>query len=117
MDSGRPREDPREALVWLDQNARKLGNFIGGCFRPPAEGVYFDTLDPSTGEPLAAVAQGAAADIDAAGKNAPGRPAPGPAPSPHPPGRCPYTPAPGGRKQSPRGWGPSNSARWRADFE
>jgi len=40
--------------------------------RPPAEGVYFDTLDPSTGEPLAAVAQGSAADIDAAVKAARG---------------------------------------------
>src|SRR5260221_14199790 len=63
-------EDPREALVWLVQHARKLGHFIGGSFRPPAEGVYFDTLDPSTGEPLAAVAQGSAADIDAAVKAA-----------------------------------------------
>src|SRR5260221_746854 len=96
MDSGRPREDPREALVWLDQNARKLGNFIGGCFRPPAEGVYFDTLDPSTGEPLAAVAQGSAADIDAAVKTARGGLAQLQALSPPPPAPHPYTPAPQG---------------------
>src|SRR6266436_3570847 len=70
MDYGPAPEDPREALVWLDRRARKLGHFIGGSFRPPAEGVYFDTLDPSTGEPLAAVAQGSAADIDAAVKAA-----------------------------------------------
>src|SRR5260370_16129636 len=68
MEYGPAPEDPREALVWLDRHARKLGHFIGGSFRPPAEGVYFDTLDPSTGEPLAAVAQGSAADIDAAVK-------------------------------------------------
>jgi aldehyde dehydrogenase (NAD+) len=72
MEYGPAPEDPREALVWLDQHARKLGHFIGGSFRPPAEGVYFDTLDPSTGEPLAAVAQGSAADIDAAVKAARG---------------------------------------------
>jgi aldehyde dehydrogenase (NAD+) len=72
MDYGPAPEDPREALVWLDRHARKLGHFIGGTFRPPAEGVYFDTLDPSTGEPLAAVAQGSAADIDAAVKAARG---------------------------------------------
>jgi len=70
MEYGPAPEDPREALVWLDRHARKLGHFIGGSFRAPAEGVYFDTLDPSTGEPLAAVAQGSAADIDAAVKAA-----------------------------------------------
>jgi aldehyde dehydrogenase (NAD+) len=72
MEYGPAPEDPREALVWLDQHGRKLGHFIGGSFRPPAEGVYFDTLDPSTGERLAAVAQGSAADIDAAVKAARG---------------------------------------------
>src|ERR1700736_4697751 len=70
MDYGPAPEDPREALVWLDRHARKLGHFIGGSFRPPADGIYFDTLDPSTGDPLAAVAQGSAADIDAAVKAA-----------------------------------------------
>src|SRR6266481_3885617 len=72
MEYGPAPEDPREALVWLDQHGRKLGHFIGGSFRPPAEGVYFDTLDPSTGERLAAVAQGSPADIDAAVKAARG---------------------------------------------
>jgi aldehyde dehydrogenase (NAD+) len=72
MEYGPAPEDPREALVWLDRHARKLGHFIGGAFRAPVEGVYFDTLDPSTDEPLAAVAQGSAADIDAAVKAARG---------------------------------------------
>src|ERR1700694_4881855 len=72
MEYGPAPEDPREALVWLDRHGRKLGHFIGGSFRPPAEGVYFDTLDPSTSEPLASVAQGSAADIDAAVKAARG---------------------------------------------
>src|SRR5229473_1701949 len=66
MEYGPAPEDPREALVWLDRHARRLGHFINGAFQPPADGVYFDTLDPSTGEPLAAVAQGSAADVDAA---------------------------------------------------
>jgi aldehyde dehydrogenase (NAD+) len=72
MEYGPAPEDPREVLVWLDKHKRKLGHFIGGTFRPPAEGVYFDTLDPSTGEPLAAVAQGSAPDIDEAVKAARG---------------------------------------------
>src|SRR5260221_7907935 len=72
MEYGPAPEDPREALVWLDRHGRKLGHFIGGSFRPPVGGVYFDTMDPSTGEPLASVAQGSAADIDAAVKTARG---------------------------------------------
>src|SRR5207247_4201598 len=36
----------------------------------PSAGAYFDTADPSTGEKLASVAQGSAADIDAAVKAA-----------------------------------------------
>ena len=70
MEYGPAPEDPREALVWLDRHGRKLGHFIGGSFRPPAGGVYFDTLDPSSGEPLASVAEGSAEDIDAAVKAA-----------------------------------------------
>ena len=66
MEYGPAPEDPREALVWLDRHARRLGHFINCAFQPPADGVYFDTLDPSTGEPLAAVAQGSAPDVDAA---------------------------------------------------
>src|SRR5713226_6135088 len=66
MEYGPAPEDPREALGWLDRHARRLGHFINGAFHPPVDGVYFDTLDPSTGEPLAAVAQGSAADVDAA---------------------------------------------------
>src|SRR6202011_2832899 len=61
---------PREALVWLDGHGRRLGHFISGTFRPPVQGQYFDTVDPSTGETLASVAQGSAADIDSAVKEA-----------------------------------------------
>jgi len=57
MEYGPAPEDPREALVWLDRHERRLGHFIGGTFQPPVEGVYFDTLDPATGERLAAVAR------------------------------------------------------------
>src|SRR5258707_9011065 len=108
MEYGPAPGDPREALVWLDQHARKLGHFIGGSFRPPAEGVYFDTLDPSTGEPLAAVAQGSAADIDAAGKTPRGALAQRQAPSPPTPGPQLYPPARPGEKQSRPPSGPPN---------
>src|SRR3989475_10838329 len=66
MEYGPAPEDPREALVWLDRHERRFGHFINGTWHPPAAGGYFSTADPSTGEKLAAVAQGTAADIDAA---------------------------------------------------
>src|SRR5256885_8430341 len=63
---GPAREDPKEAITWLDRNEGRLGLFIKGPLRPPAEGGYFETADPSIGETLARVAQGAAKDVDAA---------------------------------------------------
>jgi aldehyde dehydrogenase (NAD+) len=70
MEYGPAPEDPKEAVVWLDRHARRLGHFIGGEWWAPTEGQYFDTNDPSTGETLAAVAQGSAADVDKAVKAA-----------------------------------------------
>ncbi|HUA14246.1 MAG TPA: aldehyde dehydrogenase family protein [Verrucomicrobiae bacterium] len=66
MDYGPAPEDPKEAGAWLDRHNRRFELFIDGAWQAPAAGEYFDTLDPSTGEKLAAVAQGGAADIDAA---------------------------------------------------
>src|SRR4029077_1189441 len=70
MEYGPAPEDPREALVWLGPHSRRVGHFINAAFQAPAQGQYFDTADPSTGETLASVAQGSAADIDAAVKAA-----------------------------------------------
>jgi aldehyde dehydrogenase (NAD+) len=72
MEYGPAPEDPREAVVWLEQHDRRLGHFIDGGWRAPVEGKYFDTTDPSTDERLASVAQGSAADVDAAVKAARG---------------------------------------------
>src|ERR1700752_192250 len=66
MEYGRAPEDPKEAQAWLERHSRKFHHFIGGQWLAPAAGEYFDTLDPSNGEKLASVAQGSAADIDAA---------------------------------------------------
>jgi aldehyde dehydrogenase (NAD+) len=70
MDYGPAPEDPREALAWLDRHSRRFGHFIGGTWQAPVAGTYFDTNDPSTGEKLAAVAQGSAGDVDSAVKAA-----------------------------------------------
>ena len=66
MEYGPAPEDPKEVLAWLDLHGRRFGHFIEGAWRQPAEAGYFETTDPSTGEKLATVAQGSAADIDAA---------------------------------------------------
>jgi aldehyde dehydrogenase (NAD+) len=68
MEYGPAPEDPKETLVWLDGYKRRFGHFIGGKWQSPAEGKYFETTDPSTGEKIAEVAQGSAADVDAAVK-------------------------------------------------
>jgi aldehyde dehydrogenase (NAD+) len=70
MEYGPAPEDPREAVAWLDRHQRRFGHFINGTWQSPAAGTYFETTDPSTGEKLATVAQGSAADVDAAVKAA-----------------------------------------------
>jgi len=66
MEYGPAPEDPKEAQAWLERHERRFGHFIGGAWQSPSTAEYFDTHDPSTGEKLAAVGQGSAADIDAA---------------------------------------------------
>src|SRR5438067_5730305 len=70
MEYGAAPEDPRNSLVWLDRFGRRFGHFIGGKWRTPAQGRYFATADPSTGEKVAEVAAGSAADVNAAVKAA-----------------------------------------------
>jgi aldehyde dehydrogenase (NAD+) len=66
MEYGPAPEDSKEAEAWLERHSRGFGHFIGGAWHAPAGGDYFDTLDPSNGEKLAAIAQGGVADVDAA---------------------------------------------------
>jgi len=70
MEYGPALEDPKEALLWLDRHKRQFGHFINGTWQAPAEGEYFDSNDPSTGDKLVSIAQGSAKDIDAAVKSA-----------------------------------------------
>ena len=68
MEYGPAPEDPKEAVSWLDRHDRRFDLFINGAWQAPAAGEYFDSFDPSNGEKLASIAQGSAADIDAAVK-------------------------------------------------
>src|SRR5258708_34141662 len=66
MEYGPAPEDPKETLAWLDGHGRRFGHFIDGAWHQPADGVFFDTTDPASGEKIASVAQGSASDVDAA---------------------------------------------------
>src|SRR6267142_2615480 len=70
MDYGVAPEDSGLSLAWLDQFKRRFGHFIAGAWTAPAQGQYFETSDPSIGEKIADIAQGSAADVDAAVKAA-----------------------------------------------
>ncbi|MDB6091609.1 MAG: aldehyde dehydrogenase family protein [Gammaproteobacteria bacterium] len=70
MDYGTAPEDPAVSVAWLDHFKRRFGHFIDGGWAAPAQGRYFATSDPSTGEKLADIAQGSVADVDAAVKAA-----------------------------------------------
>ncbi|MFN4140831.1 aldehyde dehydrogenase family protein [Aestuariivirga sp.] len=70
MDYGPAPEANGHVLDWLKAHAAGFGHFIGGEFVKPQGGKSFDVFNPATGEKLAAVAQGSAADVDAAVKAA-----------------------------------------------
>jgi len=70
MEYGPAPEDSKEAVAWLERHGFRFQHFVGGEWRAPAAGEYFDTVDPSNGEKLASMAQGSAADVDAAVKAA-----------------------------------------------
>ena len=67
MDYGPAPESAAPALEWIKQHdGGQLGHYIGGQWVAPAEGQYFETINPATTAVLARVAQGGKADVDAA---------------------------------------------------
>ena len=66
MEYGPAPESADPAQAWLEARGREILPFIDGEFRQPAVDEFFDTLNPGTGKPLARVAQGGAAEVDAA---------------------------------------------------
>ncbi len=65
LEYGPAPESSVEVRAWID-GAGPFGHFIGGRWVEPAAGERFDVHDPSTGAVLTQVAQGSAADVDAA---------------------------------------------------
>ncbi|MCP3715030.1 aldehyde dehydrogenase family protein [Paraburkholderia sp. CNPSo 3281] len=66
MDYGPAPEDDQPVRAWLAQHEATFGHFIDGAWRASADGARFEVRAPATGEALAAVSQGAAADVAAA---------------------------------------------------
>lgn len=66
MDYGPAPESSREAADWIARYDGRFGHFIRGQFVKPAQGEYFESVNPATGRHLATIAQGTDADVDAA---------------------------------------------------
>jgi aldehyde dehydrogenase (NAD+) len=70
MEYGPAPESSKTAQEWLEQHGRSFGHFINGKWVKPAKGKSFATKNPATGETLAKVYCGSAADVDGAVKAA-----------------------------------------------
>jgi aldehyde dehydrogenase (NAD+) len=66
MEYGPAPEAAGPALAWLDSHGRRFRLFIDGRWVEPSEGTYFETINPATARPLATIARGGQADVDAA---------------------------------------------------
>src|SRR5205085_12612589 len=64
MEYGPAPESEKEALGWLAKHERVFGHFIGGVWTEPGE--LFDVINPATNAVIARVANGTAAEVDAA---------------------------------------------------
>ncbi|WP_207481872.1 aldehyde dehydrogenase family protein [Arenibaculum pallidiluteum] len=64
LDYGPAPEDCNVARTWLKKHEAGFGHFIDGRFTAPGE--TFEVMNPATGETIAKVTQGTAADVDAA---------------------------------------------------
>jgi len=66
MEYGPAPESPDMALAWLEKRNASLEHFIGGKWRGPESGVYFETTNPATGKTIARVADGNEVDVNRA---------------------------------------------------
>ncbi|MEL7164591.1 MAG: aldehyde dehydrogenase [Pseudomonadota bacterium] len=55
-----------EATAQVSPFAKRYDNFIGGTFRAPSAGLYFENISPITGSAIGEIARSDASDIEAA---------------------------------------------------
>src|SRR5688572_12950783 len=63
MEYGPAPESASPVVRWLEERERATKLFIGGEFREPTGGEYFEVINPATSKPLAQVAQGSPEDV------------------------------------------------------
>jgi len=66
LDYGPAPENADAVMDWIEQKRHAVRMYIGGEWREPDGGEYFDTHNPATGAVLARVAQASEGDIDRA---------------------------------------------------
>src|SRR5688500_16318451 len=66
LEYGPAPESPASALEWLEKHDRELQLFINNDWVKPEKNEYFETINPATARPLARIAQGSPANVDAA---------------------------------------------------
>ncbi len=66
MDYGQSPESESHVTAWLDQHKAGFHHYIGGSFVPSLDGASFAVMNPARDTLLGRVAEGKAADIDAA---------------------------------------------------
>ncbi len=70
MEYGPAPESNKESVAFLDSHKRKFGLYINGRWVKPSSGAYFQSINPSTKETLAEIAEGDYKDVDNAVKAA-----------------------------------------------
>jgi aldehyde dehydrogenase (NAD+) len=65
MEYGPAPEAAKPGLDWIAER-QPFGLFIGGEWRKPSGGQYFESANPANGKTLAKIAKGTAEDVDAA---------------------------------------------------
>ncbi len=64
MEYGPAPESAAPVIEWLERQQRVTRLFIGGRWLEPADGEYFETVNPGNAQPLARVAQAGPAEVD-----------------------------------------------------
>ncbi len=70
MEYGPAPESNKESIEFLDSHKRKFGLFINGKWVKPESNEYFESINPSTKEKLAEIAEANVKDVDQAVKAA-----------------------------------------------
>ena len=65
MEYGPAPEAGKPGVEWIEAH-QPFGLYIGGEWRKPSGGDYFDSTNPASGKVIARIAKGTSADVDAA---------------------------------------------------